>query len=328
MGVSKVVFGNQTLIDLTADTVAPENLLTGETAHGADGELVVGTAVAGGGGDNIYGAFINTNDSTFFNINDGTVAHATYSYTATKDCFADFLLQGNLSTSIYVKIDGKTIYNHLQTSIWLTDIVPLKRGQVISFENLTEYAYLTIYGTAQGTENIFAPMIYSDEERMIGVWRDGKPLYQKTITFRSSATAGVAADERLGVSVDYVHLLCGVLYNGWGNYLPLNLLTNNAENAGNLNIRNNSHATKPNTISFTTLYSEWLDKQIIATIQYTKTADLAGSGNWNTKGIPMMHYSTEEQVIGTWIDGATLYEEYNGDEDEDTSDVNDGENGE
>ena len=41
--VSKVIYGGQTLIDLTNDTVAADKLLTGYTAHGADGEVVTGT---------------------------------------------------------------------------------------------------------------------------------------------------------------------------------------------------------------------------------------------------------------------------------------------
>ena len=40
---SKVIYGGKTLIDLTADTVKADKLLTGTTAHGADGELVTGT---------------------------------------------------------------------------------------------------------------------------------------------------------------------------------------------------------------------------------------------------------------------------------------------
>ena len=43
MAVSKVVFGNETVIDLTADTVTKEKLLKGATAHGADGEKITGT---------------------------------------------------------------------------------------------------------------------------------------------------------------------------------------------------------------------------------------------------------------------------------------------
>lgn len=43
MAISKVVFGDKTLIDLTSDTVAADKLLTGFTAHGKDGELITGT---------------------------------------------------------------------------------------------------------------------------------------------------------------------------------------------------------------------------------------------------------------------------------------------
>ena len=42
MAISKVVYGGDTLIDLTADTVKKDKLLKGYTAHGPDGKLVVG----------------------------------------------------------------------------------------------------------------------------------------------------------------------------------------------------------------------------------------------------------------------------------------------
>ena len=45
MGVSKVVYGSNTLIDLTGDTVTAADLMQGKTAHGADGEAIVGTYV-------------------------------------------------------------------------------------------------------------------------------------------------------------------------------------------------------------------------------------------------------------------------------------------
>lgn len=41
--VSKVIYGNQTLIDLTSDTVVANKLLSGYTAHGADGAAITGT---------------------------------------------------------------------------------------------------------------------------------------------------------------------------------------------------------------------------------------------------------------------------------------------
>lgn len=43
MAISKVVYGGNTLIDLTADTIKAEHLQAGYTAHGADGEPITGT---------------------------------------------------------------------------------------------------------------------------------------------------------------------------------------------------------------------------------------------------------------------------------------------
>ena len=47
MANNKVVYDGATLIDLTSDTVTPETLLTGATAHDASGVQITGTA--GGG---------------------------------------------------------------------------------------------------------------------------------------------------------------------------------------------------------------------------------------------------------------------------------------
>lgn len=43
MGISKVIYGGETLIDLTADTIEADKLLKGYTAHGADGEQIEGS---------------------------------------------------------------------------------------------------------------------------------------------------------------------------------------------------------------------------------------------------------------------------------------------
>lgn len=48
MAVNKVEINGKTIVDLTKDTVTPENLLSGITAHNAAGEPIVGAATAGG----------------------------------------------------------------------------------------------------------------------------------------------------------------------------------------------------------------------------------------------------------------------------------------
>ena len=45
MGVNKVTYGNNTIINLTGDTVTPETLLANVTAHNAAGDQIVGTLI-------------------------------------------------------------------------------------------------------------------------------------------------------------------------------------------------------------------------------------------------------------------------------------------
>ncbi len=46
MGVSRVDYNGETLIDLTGDSVAPETLAEGETAHAANGDPITGAMTA------------------------------------------------------------------------------------------------------------------------------------------------------------------------------------------------------------------------------------------------------------------------------------------
>ena len=48
MAINKVVYKGDILIDLTTDTVSPETLAVGATAHDKSGELIVGTFEGGG----------------------------------------------------------------------------------------------------------------------------------------------------------------------------------------------------------------------------------------------------------------------------------------
>lgn len=69
--VSKVIYGNDTLIDLTSDTVVANKLLSGYTAHGADGAPITGSCTydantsdaTAGVGDILYGQTAYKNGS-------------------------------------------------------------------------------------------------------------------------------------------------------------------------------------------------------------------------------------------------------------------------
>lgn len=63
MAYNKVVLKGQTLIDLTGDTVTPDTLAVGATAHDKTGAPIVGTMSGGGGGTGAntkYGATVDT----------------------------------------------------------------------------------------------------------------------------------------------------------------------------------------------------------------------------------------------------------------------------
>lgn len=69
MGVSKVDFGNETLIDLTNDTVNENNLLEGATAHGADGEPIYGNVIV----HNVVDNLSSTSSEDALSANQGRV---------------------------------------------------------------------------------------------------------------------------------------------------------------------------------------------------------------------------------------------------------------
>lgn len=60
MGVRKVDYGENHLIDLTNDTVAPSVLVEGYTAHDADGEPITGRAILTGGGEDVQWGICET----------------------------------------------------------------------------------------------------------------------------------------------------------------------------------------------------------------------------------------------------------------------------
>ena len=67
MGVNKVVVNNAVILDLSSDTVTPEKLLQGATAHNAAGTVIAGT----------YVPKTMTVDGTMLKISPATVSEHT-----------------------------------------------------------------------------------------------------------------------------------------------------------------------------------------------------------------------------------------------------------
>ena len=82
MAINKVIYQGDTLIDLTSDTVTPETLAQGVTAHAKNGEIITGIMEGGGGWDYVATSRTNVNIgmSTFFgarNLRSATIPHST-----------------------------------------------------------------------------------------------------------------------------------------------------------------------------------------------------------------------------------------------------------
>lgn len=108
MGVSKVDFAGNTLVDLTGDSVTPATLKKGETAHNAAGEQIVGTMEAGGSDLSLGLAGASTGQSPIINTVDADGKPTAW------------------GTAVLAKADGSNIPKNLDTmNIWRTNIAAL-----------------------------------------------------------------------------------------------------------------------------------------------------------------------------------------------------------
>ena len=164
--------------------------------------------------------------------------------------------------------------------------------------NGTLYFITDVNGDGQS----FQPVIYSEEEREIGVWTDGKPLYEKTCIFNPVALSNSATIAHGISNVDTIVWVDSFMTRSNNRTITFPFGSGYDKFSGFYADRTNLTFTGGDTwqsADYSHLY---------ATIRYTKTTDTAGSGTWTPQGVPAVHYSTEEQVVGTWIDGSTLYE--------------------
>ena len=162
-------------------------------------------------------------------------------------------------------------------------------------EKMNGKLYFIKDGQGEG-DAYFYPIIYSTEEREVGVWIDNKPLYQKSIAFDNTSSTNLSIDARaLGIDT-LAYKQIWVKNTGY----QANTYFNTSEDqihsyydeTGYIHIRRGTAFAGNGFI----------------TILYTKTTDTAGSGKYNTLGVPKVHYSMDEQVVGTWIDGKIIYQ--------------------
>lgn len=192
-------------------------------------------------------------------------------------------------------------------------------AEIKSYKEVTQAEYQAL-PSSKLTDNIlycikdsagadgFPPLIYSEEEREIGVWTDGKPLYQKVIVWNDTTAKAYVRKDIHDLNIDTLVSITGFFNRLESNnkvyWYPFNSMEASSE-YGFYRIDNENGYTN-GQILWRINYNNTNTQRFIFT--YTKTTDTAGSGTWTTQGGYAHHYSTTEQVIGTWIDGKPLYE--------------------
>lgn len=267
------------------------------------------TGEGGGGGSS---TFAGLDDVSFNNLQNGQVPK----YNSATQKWENANESGGGGTVTDVQVDGVSVVNQqgvAEITMPTPPSLPDKLSDLsdVQFSNLSDHQPLRYNTTNQkwvnGADN-YPPLIYSDDEREVGVWRDGKPLYQKSYNLSSIITDGNWNSVAHNISnLEKVVNISGVAV--WefstNSFVYLTVPFRN-ENNTNYNIGVRIVSDNIQYIASSN-YSSNINN-ILITLQYTKTTDVAGSGIWTTDGTPTHHYSTSEKVIGTWIDGKPIYE--------------------
>ena len=263
--------------------------------------IIYGVPTAIGG----VGLFVDTNN--VIKASTSIPANTDVSYTATQDCFVRYTLVTAPNAQAKATIDGVTIFTTYIPStvgvLTLGDSAYLKKGQTITFNQTYTQSNgsYAVYGLLRGSEGgVYLPACYSSAERQVGVFTDGKPIYQKTIscgTLPNNATKNVAHNiSNLDVVVNAFGFAKSTV-----NQTPIPFVNNTTVGSQVAMFIDDTNITL-RTSDDRSIYSGYV------TLQYTKTTDTAGGGIWTPSGGEAHHYSTDEQVVGTWTDGSTVYE--------------------
>lgn len=268
-------------------------------------KTIVDLASEGG----IDGVFLDTDNVIYNQFTFDSTAHT---WTATEDC----ILAGNLValdayTGAYIWVDNVTCFNTYENTSGNGFYIPIKRGQTITYRAKSGATNneMSAYGIQTGTTHSkFQPVIYSTEEREIGVWTDGKPLYAKTFEFDSTDLQSETYGKYIDLTINNIEKVClsTIMLEDGMLELPYYQSSSLYITAFPI-LSTNKCAFKFRYGSDVASYlSDYFANSKII-LYYTKSTDTAGSGSWTPQGVPTVHYSAEEQVIGTWF-GETLYQ--------------------
>ncbi|MBR6511124.1 MAG: hypothetical protein IKT51_02650 [Phascolarctobacterium sp.] len=143
MAVSKVIFGGETIIDLTGDTVVADKLLTGYKAHGADGEIINGTCT--------FDA--NTQDAT---ATAAEILSGKTAYNKANKVTGTMANNGAVSGTISTKAGAYTIPIGYHDGSGKVTIASTEQAKIIANNIRQGVTILGVTGTMSSTEGLNA----------------------------------------------------------------------------------------------------------------------------------------------------------------------------
>lgn len=165
-----------------------------------------------------------------------------------------------------------------------TDPVVTESKLTEFYEDIKPFLGCPAYVTQEGDAEY-----YSTDEKVVGRWTDGKPLYQKVIYFNPQITITANSWQNIkSDETDIEYIADAIILRNDGIFIP-------------------QYGSVSPFIGTRGLwvYTTQLQNAIQGIIlKYTKTTDSA----LTTIEVSPTHYSTDEQVVGTWIDGKPLYQ--------------------
>lgn len=154
MAISKVVFGNTTLIDLTSDTITASDLAYGVTAHGADGSAITGsstkdsdtTDATAAAGEILSGetAYVNKNKLTGTMPNRGAVTGTIDTVAGTYSIQAGYH-DGSGTVGIDSTEQAKIVASNIKDGVEILGVTGTYTGEGVP----TQVKNATPYTTAQ-----------------------------------------------------------------------------------------------------------------------------------------------------------------------------------
>lgn len=193
---------------------------------------------------------------------------------------------------------------------------------VVTEERLSEfYGEILPYlgGMPEALANKFSKSdLYSTDEKIIGCWTDGRPIYQKTFatkcpTVTTDGIAVLGSYIDIGASIENVVNCFGEVRRTDGYTSPIPFVGPMSSSDPSLGIKfakvyvaNNyvSTASSRNKFAVQNNSIQLNNSDVYVTLQYTKTTDAANSFKYGNE----TDYSTDEKIVGTWIDGKLIYQ--------------------